>query len=84
MSTPTHNNNTLLLPDPLDWDMSLIEANMEFYHQEAQIFDDPKDDKDDKGDNEEFKPGVGEMVKSAWWDAIKYVGQKLAGFLGVS
>jgi hypothetical protein len=27
---------------------------------------------------------VGEMVKSAWWDAIKYVGQKLAGIFGGS
>jgi hypothetical protein len=38
MSTPTCSKNAVLLPDPLDWDMTLIEANMEFYHQEAQIF----------------------------------------------
>jgi hypothetical protein len=81
MSTPTHNNNTLLLPDPLDWDMSLIEANMEFYQQEAQIFDEHKDDEED---DQQVKPGLGEMARSAWWDAIKYLGQKLAGFFGGS
>jgi hypothetical protein len=81
MSTPTHNNNALLLPDPNDWDMSSIEANIEFYDQEARFFDDLKDDEED---NQQVQPGVGEMVKSAWWDAIKYLGQKLAGIFGGS
>jgi hypothetical protein len=76
LTMSTHSNNTLLLPDPLDWNMSLIEANIEL----AQIFDDFKDDEE----HQEVKPGVGNTVRSAWWDAIEYVGQKLAGIFGRS
>jgi hypothetical protein len=81
MSTPTHDKNVLLLPDSLDWDMSLIEANIEVYLKEARILAGSHGDEED---HQQVKPGVGNTVRSAWWDAIEYVGQKLTGIFGRS
>jgi hypothetical protein len=65
----------------MDIGLAMLQDNADFHNQGTQFFDDLKDDEED---NNRVKPGVGEMVKSAWWDAIKYVGQKLAGIFGGS
>jgi hypothetical protein len=64
-----------------DLGMAMFEYNREFYEQEARIFDDQDGDDEDE---HQVKPGIGETVKNFLSEAIKYVGQRLAGLFGRS
>ena len=64
-----------------DLSMAMFEYNREFYEQEARILDDQYGDDEDE---HQVKPGIGDTVKNVLSEAIKYVGQRLAGLFGRS
>lgn len=67
--------------DELAMAMAMLQANADFHNQNTQFFDDQHEDDEDCA---QVKPGIGETVRNVLSEAVKYVGQRLAGLFGRS
>jgi hypothetical protein len=72
----TRSNSPPLLMTDEEIDMAMLQANFHFQNQHTRLFDDLEDEED----SQQVKPGIGETMMNVLSNAVKHLGQKLAGF----